>query len=331
MAMGDEIRQLKQAYRKEKNGDVSKRLQLMLYVKIDWMAPSKAADTMHRARSWGLKWNKRYEEGGINGLQDKPRSGRPTAVHRGMLKRVRKMARKTRVWTAEEMSDFIFEKTGHRYELSHVRKIMKKWGYTMKAAVFKHARRPGNRRIRRFQAKAKDAIVYLESEGYTTCIQDESIFIAGARARREVYTLKNERAVYTYTGSHDKTIVFGLITNDGEGYFERHEKFTKDEFKSFLKNACQKFGKLLMILDRAPQHKAKAVRDAPEELDGQVKLLFLPAGCPDLSAIEELWRQMKMAVLTGPYVKFKMYTDIDEWLDQRLPSLDIYKYIYRSI
>ena len=230
------------------------------------------------------------------------------------------------------MSDFIFEKTGHRYELSHVRKIMKKWGYTMKAAVFKHARRPGNRRIRRFQAKARDTIEYLESEGYLTCIQDESIAIAGARARREVYTLKNERAVYTYAGSYDKTIVFGPITNDGEGYFERHEKFTKDEFKSFLKNACQKFGKLLMVLDRAPQHKAKVVRDALEELNGDVKLLFLLAGCHDLSAMEELWRQMKMAVLTGPYVKFKkMYTDIDEWLDQRLPSLDICKYTCRSV
>ena len=296
------------------------------------MTPSKAADTMHMSRSWGSKWNKRYEEGGINKLQDKPRSGRPTAVYRGMMKRVRKMARKTRVWTAEAMSDFIFKKTGHRYDLSHVRKIMKKWGYTMKVAVFKHARRPGNRRIRRFQAKAKDAIGHLESEGYTTCVQDESITIASARARREVYTLKNERAVYTYTGGHDKTIVFGLITNDGEGYFERHDKFTKDEFESFLRNACQKFGKLLMILDRAPQHKAKAVRDALKELNGQVKLLFLPAGCPDLNAIEELWRQMKMAVLTGPYVKFKkMCTDIDEWLKHRLPSLDIYKYIYRSI
>ena len=101
---------------------------------------------------------------------------------------------------------------------------------------------------------------------------------------------------------------------------------------SFLKNAYQKFGKLLMILDRAPQHKARVVRDALAELNGRVKLMFLPAGCPDLSAIEELWRQMKMSVPVGPYVKFKkMCSDIDEWLDKRPPSLDIYRYIYRSI
>ena len=307
-------------------------IHLMILIKVDGMSSSKAATTMHMARSWGIKWNKRYEKGGIDGLQNKPRSGRPTAVHRGIMKRVQKRARRTSTWTPEEMSDFIFEMTGHRYDLSHVRKLMKKWGYTMKVAVFRHARRPGKKRIRRFQKKAKNTIEYLESEGYQTCVQDESIAIASARARREVYTLKNKRAVYTYTGNHDKTVVFGIITNNGEKYFERHEKFTKEEFNSFLRNACKKFGKLLMILDRAPQHKAKIVQDTLEELDGMVKLLFLPPGCPDLSAIEEVWRQMKMAVLTGPYVKFKkMCSDIDEWLDKRLPSLDIYKYIYRSI
>ena len=330
--MTDEKQRLMQAYRKEKNGDVIKRLQLMIYVKVDGMTPSKAAKTMHMARSWGGKWNRRYKEGGIDGLRDRPRSGRPPAVHRGVMKRVRKMARKTRTWTAEGMADFILEKTGHRYELSHVRKIMKKWGYVMKVPVLRHARRPGNRRIRRFQKKAKDAIEYMESKGHLTCIQDESIAVAGARARREVYTLRDERAVYTYTGNHDKTIVFGVIASDGRGYFERHEKFTKDEFAAFLKNACQELGMLLMILDRAPQHKAKVVQDALEDLNGRVKLLFLPPGCPDLSAIEEVWRQMKMAVLAGPYVKFKkMCSGIDEWLDRRLPSLDIYGYLYRNI
>ena len=85
--MEDEKQQLMQAY-KEKNGDVSKRLQLMMHIKVDGMTPSKAAKTMHMARSWGGKWNKRYEKSRIDGLQDKSRSGRPTAVHRGVMKRL---------------------------------------------------------------------------------------------------------------------------------------------------------------------------------------------------------------------------------------------------
>ena len=59
-------------------------------------------------------------------------------------------------------------------------------------------------------------------------MQDEAIVIAEARARRGIYTPKGVRGVYTYTGSHSKTIVFGVITTDGRGYFERYSSFTRD-------------------------------------------------------------------------------------------------------
>ena len=32
-------------------------------------------------------------------------------------------------------------------------------------------------------------------------------------------------------------------------------------------------------------------------MNGEVRLVFLPPDCPDLNAIEEIWRQMKHAVL----------------------------------
>ena len=44
------------------------------------------------------------------------------------------------------------------------------------------------------------------------CVQDEAICVADARLRKGIYTPKRVRGVYTYTGSHSKTIVFGLIT-----------------------------------------------------------------------------------------------------------------------
>ena len=68
-----------------------------------------------------------------------------------------------------------------------------------------------------------------------------------------------------YTGSHSKTIVFGLITLDGEGYFRRYSSFTGSEFVEFLKAACERFGKILMITDGAPQHGSGFVK---EELAG---------------------------------------------------------------
>ena len=81
---------------------------------------------------------------------------------------------------------------------------------------------------------------------------------------------------------------------------------------------------------RAPQHRSKFVR---EELTGMggLELEFFPPGCPDLNAIEELWRQMKHAVLDVPYVRFSsMCSDIDKWLGLSRPKLDIEKYLYRK-
>ena len=87
-----------------------------------------------------------------------------------------------------------------------------------------------------------------------------------------------------------------------------------------------------VILDRAPQHKAKIIRETLRDLDGEVELEFLPPGCPDLSAIEEVWRQMKHAVLDVPYVTVAtMHEDIDRWLDSSVLVLDIEKYLCRVI
>ena len=117
--------------------------------------------------------------------------------------------------------------------------------------------------------------------GCTACVQDEAICMADARLRKGVYAPKGIRGVYTYTGSHSKTVVFGLITLDGEGFFQRYGSFTGKEFVEFLKAACERFGKILMITDGAPQHGSKFVR---EELAGMGGLELALQERPDAPA-----------------------------------------------
>ena len=282
--------------------------------------------------SWGIKWYKRYETGGLKGLCDRPRSGRPPNVHPGIMSKVRQQTRETSCWTLQEMLEYIHEWTGVTYSESHVRRILEAWGYVMKVPVMYNVNRAGRRRIKKFQKRLKKTRPNLEADGYTVAVQDESIVIADARARKGVYTVQHKRAVFTYTGDHAMTIVFGLITADGEGFFRRYEKFTKEEFAAFIQGAHIWFGKLLIILDGASQHRAKIVQQAISEMNGEVILKFLPPGCPDLNAIEEVWRQLKMAVLSGPYIKFgKMCQDIEYWLVNKLSSLDIDNYLYRMV
>ena len=83
-------------------------------------------------------------------------------------------------------------------------------------------------------------------------------------------------------------------------------------------------------MKEAVSHRARVVLEALGEMNGAVEAVFLPPGCPDLSAIEEVWRQLKHAVLDIRYVALaKMCSDIDAWLESSLPNLDIEKYLYR--
>ena len=173
----------------------------------------------------------------------------------------------------------------------------------------RHVKRAGRQKIAWFHKRLGPLIGERIRAGYTVCVQDEAICEADARLRKGVYTPKGVRGVYTYTGSHSKTIVFGLITLDGEGFFQRYGSFTGKEFVEFLKAACERFGKVLMITDGAPQHRSKFVREEIGRLDG-VELQFLPPGCPDLNAIEEAWRLCSFLVIWSIWCSKVSYTDL---------------------
>ena len=88
---------------------------------------------------------------------------------------------------------------------------------------------------------------------------------------------------------------------DGRSMCAQYGRFTADDFVDFLKRVRRRFPKIVIILDRAPQHTAKVVKQLEGETEG-LELKYLPPGCPDLNAMEEKWKQMKRHVLDVPYV-----------------------------
>ena len=144
------------------------------------------------------------------------------------------------------------------YTISYARFLLRSWGFTRKVPMGRHVKRAAGRRSRGSARGWGPLIGEKRRAGCTACVQDEAICIADARLRKGVYTPKGVRGVYAYTGSHSKTVVFGLITLDGEGFFWRYGSFTGKEFVEFLKAACERFGKILMITDGAPQHRSNS-------------------------------------------------------------------------
>ena len=65
-------------YKKENDPKVKERLLLLVIrVREDGQVPFRVVKEMHRSNPWASNWLKRYDDEGIEGLQDRTKSGRP--------------------------------------------------------------------------------------------------------------------------------------------------------------------------------------------------------------------------------------------------------------
>ena len=161
-------------------------------------------------------------------------------------------------------------------------------------------------------------------------MQDEAIFVADARPGR-VYTPPGIRAVCHVSGTHDRTIVYGVLGLDGEHLFGQYDKFNGDTLAEFLKETKKEFERALMMVRRAPQHRAGIVGRTLREMTG-IRLAFLPAASPELNAVEECWRQSKKDLLKASYVTLgRLRQTIDEYFANKTFGLDTLRYLMRSL
>ena len=81
---------LDKAYKYEYDADVKERILLIRRVLTDKQHIETVAQELHKSRAWAYKWYKRYNDKGIEGLKDKPRSGRPSLVKHDLMIKIRK-------------------------------------------------------------------------------------------------------------------------------------------------------------------------------------------------------------------------------------------------
>jgi ATP sulfurylase len=102
--------------------------------------------------------------------------------------------------------------------------------------------------------KTKKIISHIPDCFTVAVVEDESIFVHDALIRRMRWIPEGKRPVVTVIGSHQKTCVFGTLTIDGKQLFRQYKTFDQYSFISYLRELKRKFHKLILFLDRAPQH-----------------------------------------------------------------------------
>ena len=143
---------LDKAYRKERDASVKERLLLIIRISTDKQHIELVASELHKSRAWAYKWYKIYNEEGLEGLRDKPRSGRPSFVDEEETIKIRtELSASNTGWSTKEVMDLIQKKTGIKYHEDHIRRLLYQWGFSLKTPEKKSVKRASDREIKYFK------------------------------------------------------------------------------------------------------------------------------------------------------------------------------------
>lgn len=109
----------------------------------------------------------------------------------------------------------------------------------------------------------------------------------------------------------EKMSVFGALSENGQFVFEQSQVFNTVTFQQFLqklistpvtgKTVTGERKKILLVLDNAKYHHAKALQPWLESVSDLLELCFLPPYSPDINIIERLWKKTRREVTHNRY------------------------------
>jgi transposase len=127
------IRILSHASKKEKDGDILRRIQMVLYT-FKGETVREIEERMQCPHSLVIYWKKRYVSEGIEGLKTKQKSGKPKLISHRKEEKLRKLISiedPKNPWTTKRICDLIKKETGIQYTQRHVQRILHRWNFNL--------------------------------------------------------------------------------------------------------------------------------------------------------------------------------------------------------
>ena len=115
---------------------------------------------------------------------------------------------------------------------------------------------------------------------------DESILIYDS-TRRSVWARRGSKPHVLVTGSHRRVYLFGALTSNRRHLFRQYPKMNGCTFTEFLHQLRRRYGRLILLIDKAPWHRSKPVRGFLAENRSSLRVLYFPANAPEMNPVEE--------------------------------------------
>lgn len=124
---------IKSIYSKEDDGKLKERMFIILNA-YKMKSSYEIAGSVLTSHTKVLRWVNRFNRYGINGLRDKPKSGRPAKLNNEHKKRLQEILDQPREysvgWRTIEVIDKIHKNFKIKYTQRHVRRILHNLGYS---------------------------------------------------------------------------------------------------------------------------------------------------------------------------------------------------------
>ncbi len=107
---------------------------VVIRVSLDKQNIELVAQELHRSRAWAYKWYKRYNDEGLEGLRDKPRSGKPSTVSKEVKDEIKQELSESNIGLdIKQVMDLIQNRTGGiKYHKVHIHRLLHKWSFSPK-------------------------------------------------------------------------------------------------------------------------------------------------------------------------------------------------------
>jgi transposase len=260
------------------------------------------------------RWIERYEAEGLEGLQDRPRSGRPRSAGVAAQDSVRRAMETgpeacghpgVALWTVVLLQTHLLIGLGRRLSHSSVRRLVHAMGYVW--------RRPRHVLPKDPETDSKmrhicSTLLAAPANAVVLCLDECDIHLMPVL--RAMWMRRGQQADVPTPGHNRKRGIFGALELEG-GAFHYTVTLSKKavDFIAFLEKLTSAYPGLPMylVLDNASIHHAKLVQQWLEE-HPQVHLLFLPAYSGHrYNPIEKVWWHLKQQVAAN-----RLHGSIDE-------------------
>ena len=292
-------------------------------------SPEFVADACGMSRTAVYDWLQRYRRGGYSALETQKAPGSSPIITEEMDQWIKDAVLNhtptdfgydTALWTRQILAELLNEKYGVNVAGSTVSLHLRNLGLSYQKPWLR-ASEQDPQKVDHFLHETFPRIQRLaERIGADIAFEDEAGIGLQTHSGKTWGEVGTTPQVFV-TGKRAGFNMLSMVTAEGVLRFSIKEgKIDSEKYIEFLRQIIQgRSNPIILIVDRAPFHRSKKVRDFVRLHRRKIRIYFLPSYSPELNPDEQVWNMVKSKKVGRKSVKTK--SQLKEKVNSTLRSL----------